>query len=65
MGQKYKIRDMTKLKAFADDGLNVDQMVISVFGRKCWLLAVSPFPGMFSKGFLLEVFCIWDRVIES
>ena len=57
-----KIVDVTKLKAFADDKINVAQMMIYVFdrvenieqkGEKCWLPALFPFPTMFSNGFFL------------
>ena len=34
-------------------------------GRKCWLLAFSPFPTMFSKGFLYMVFKIRDSVVRG
>ena len=53
--------DWTKFKAFADDKLNVAKIMISVFdqvknivgkGEKSWLPAFSPFPTMFSKGFV-------------
>ena len=57
-----KLLDVTKLKAFADDKINVAQMMIFVFDRvenilkgengkrrKCWLAAFSPFPTMLSK----------------
>ena len=55
-----KILDQTKLKAFADDEVGVTKIIISVFdrvenivGRKKLLVqAISPFPTMFSKGFL-------------
>ena len=48
-----KILDQTKLKAFADDKLNVTKMIISVFDRIKNILgkAISPFPTMFLKGF--------------
>ena len=57
-----KILDWSKLEAFADDKINVTEMMISVsdgvdnitgFGkhcgkrRKCWLPAFSPFPTVF------------------
>ena len=45
-----KILDQTKLKAFADDKLNVTKMIISVFDRV--VQTISHFPTMFSKGFL-------------
>ena len=55
----YKILDRTKLKAFADDKLNVTKMIIFVFNRaenivgkeKLLVQAISPFPTIFSKGF--------------
>ena len=66
-----KILDVTKLKTFADDKINAAQMMISTFDRvkkhcgkrrKCWLLAFSSFPIMFSKGFFLgslKVGIVW------
>ena len=63
-----KILDQTKLKAFADDKLNVAKMVISVFHRvenvgngrkyfgnrrKCLLPASTLLPKVFSKAFLI------------
>ena len=52
-----KILDFMKLKAFAEDKLNVAKMSISLFDRvkKCWLLAFSPFPTVFSKSFFFRV----------
>ena len=67
----------TKLKAFADDKFIVAIMMISVFDRvenivektrKCWIPAFSPFPTMFSKGFLYrvtKVMIVWWRFIPS
>ena len=49
-----KILDQTKLKAFADDKLNITKMIISVFDRVENIAGkgeISPFPTMFSKGF--------------
>ena len=54
-----KIFDQTKLKALADDKLNVTKMIISVFDKvgnmwekeKLLVQAIYPFPTMFSKGF--------------
>ena len=55
-----KILGLPKLKAFADDKLNVTQNIKVVFHRiekhcgkrrKCWLPAFSSFPTMFSEGF--------------
>ena len=69
---------MTKLKAFADNKLNVAKMMIFLLNRveksrkhcgkkrKCWLPAFSPFPTMFSKAFFSlessEVGIRWKRV---
>ena len=55
-----KILDWSKLKAFADDKINMTkELKLYRKGRnncgersKCWLPAFSPFPTMFSKGFL-------------
>ena len=52
-----------KRKAVADDNINVDQIMMSVFDRiehcgkrrKCWLPAFSPLPTMFSKHFCFRV----------
>ena len=57
-----KILDQTKLKAFADEKLNVTKMIISVFDRvenivgkgKIACTRTSLFPRMFSKGFFLS-----------
>ena len=69
-----KILDMTKLKAFTDNKINVAQIMISVFDRvenivekrrKCWLTAFSPFTTMFSKGFfhgVVKSWVVWLRV---
>ena len=48
-----KVLDQTKLKAFADDKLNVTKMIIPVFDRVENIVgkAISPFPTMFSIGF--------------
>ena len=54
----YKIFDMTKLKAFADNKLNVTEIRISLYdrventvgkGKKCWLPAFSSFSTGFPK----------------
>ena len=66
-----KILDWSKLKAFADDKMNLNKKSTcfgkafrKAFGkgrkhgrkrRKCWLPAFSPFPTMFSKGFSFSV----------
>ena len=55
----HNILDKIKLKAYADDKLNVAKKMISVFDRienivrkrrKCWLPAFSPLPTVFSMG---------------
>ena len=54
-----KILDLTELKAFADDKLNVIKILISVFDRvenivrkeKLLVQAIFPIPTMFWKGF--------------
>ena len=60
--------DWSKLKAFADDKMNVTEKLKFCFGngrkhcgkrRKCWLPAFSPFPTMFSKGVLNSVVKVW------
>ena len=50
--------NLSKLKGFADDKINVTKKLNLGKGRKhcgkrrkCWLPAFSPFPTMFSKGF--------------
>ena len=49
--QNNKIVDWSKLKAFADEKMNVAEMMVSLSDRsycgkrrKCWLPAFSPFP---------------------
>ena len=55
-----KISDVTKLKAFADDKLNVARMMISILDRvENWLPAFSSFPTVFSKAFSLKVGIVW------
>ena len=53
-----KYLDWSKLKAFADDKINVTQKLKFMLGRvenffekrrKCWSPAFSPFPTMFEK----------------
>ena len=59
-----KILDWFKLKAFAEDKLNVAKMLISVFDsvenvgkkEKMQVTSISLFPTMFSKGFFLSVY---------
>ena len=57
---------MTKLKAFADDRINVAKMMISVFDRVENIMVFSPFPTKFSKGFCLgsefKVGIVWQRI---
>ena len=69
-----KILDWFNLKAFADNNLYVDQMMIYVFDRvenivdrrrKCWLLAFSPFSTMFSKALFPRVVKSRDCVVKS
>ena len=58
-----KILDVTKLKAFARNKLNIARMIISLFdrventgkSRKCWLPAFSLFPTLFSKAAFFRV----------
>ena len=58
-----KILDRPKLTAFADENVNDAKMMISLYDReeknfgkrrKCWLPAFSPFPTMFSEGFVKD-----------
>ena len=52
---KQQILDLSKLKAFADDKINLpffEKFRKHCWKRKkCWLPAYSPFPRTFSKGF--------------
>ena len=64
---------MTKLKAFADDKLDIANLLIltnslkdreenTVEKKKCWLPAFSSFPTVFSKPFSLgsfKVVIVW------
>ena len=68
-----KIFDWFKLKAFADDKMNVIKRIEMCFRmdrkhcgkrRKRWFPAFSPFP-MFSKGFFLRVVKSQDCVVKS
>ena len=69
----YKIFDMTRLKAFADNKLNVAKITISLFDglentgkrRKHWLPAFSYFPTEFSKAPFLRVVRSWDCVVKD
>ena len=69
-----KILDRSELKAFADDKIIVTKRL--KFGmrkggkhcgkrRKCWLPAFSPFPTMFSEGYLLSVIKRRDCVVKG
>ena len=58
-----KFVDWSKLKAFADDKINVSEKLKFVVGwvekhcgkrRKCWLPAFYPFPTMFLKDFFFK-----------
>ena len=63
-----KILNRSKLKAFADNKINVTETLKFVLRwvenivRKCWLPAFSPFPTMFSKGFVIRVIKFGDCV---
>ena len=67
--------DWSKLKAFADDKINVTEKQKFFWGwmdgkhcgkkRKCWLPAFSPFPTMFSKGFFFRVIKSWDCLVKD
>ena len=59
-----KILTFSKRKALADVNFNETQMMQFFFDRgskhcgerrKCWLLAFSPFPTMFSKGLFFRI----------
>ena len=66
-----KFLDLSKLKAFADDKINVTEKLKFVLGRlenilekrrKCWIPAFSPFPQFFRKASytgLLKVVIVW------
>ena len=68
---RNKILDWSKLKAFADDNINVTEslkFVLRMFenilgkGEKCWLPAFSSFLTMFQKASLtgsLKVVTVW------
>ena len=70
----HKNLHCSKFKAFADINLNLAQVMEFVFdrfenivvnGKKCWLPAFSPFPTMFSKGFLCRVIKNRDSVVKG
>ena len=69
-----KFLDMTKLKAFADDKLNVAKTTISLCDsientmgkeKKCWIQAFSSFSTVFSKAFFSRVVKSCDCVVKS
>ena len=64
-----KIMDWSKLKAFADNNLNVNEKLKIVLGRVENIVgkrlnAFSPFPTMFAKGFFLRVVKSRDCVVK-
>ena len=71
-----KILDWSKLKAFADNKINLkccNLITEILFGKgrkycgkreKCWLPAFFPFPTMFSKGFFFRVVTSPDCVVK-
>ena len=68
-----KILDWTKLKAFFTRQNKFELEIVICFGkgrklcgkrRKCWLPAFSPFPTMFSKGYLFKVIESRDCVVK-
>ena len=69
-----KVLDWFKLKAFADNKINVDENLKFVFrwvenivgkGENAGYQYFSPFPRMFSKGFLFRVAKSRDCVVKS
>ena len=72
--QMKKILNRTKLKAFADDKINVTEKLKLVLvrvekhcrkWRKCWLPAIFPFLTSFSKGFFSRVVKSRDYLVKS
>ena len=64
--QNDKILGVTKLKAFADNKLNIVKMMIPLYNRvenTVWLPAFSSFRTVFSKAFF-RVVRSWDCVVE-
>ena len=66
--------DWSKLNAFADDKINANEKlkfglerIENIVGkrRKCWVPAFSPFPTMFSIGFLLKVLKSMDCLVKN
>ena len=69
-----KILDWSKMKKFANDKINVNEVWKTGLGRvenivekgeKCWLSAFSPFPTLFSKALHFRVVKSWDCVVKS
>ena len=69
-----KFLDLTKLKAFADDKLNISKMTISLCDRventvgkeeNAGYQHFSSFPTVFSKAFFFGVVKSWDCVVKS
>ena len=63
-----KSLDWSKIKAFADDMMNITQMMISVFDRVQNIVGKGEnvgIPTMFSKGFPLKVIESQDCVLKS
>ena len=66
--------DWSNLKGFADDKINVAEIIFSLYDRvenivgkkrKCWLPAFSNFHTLFSKGLLYTVVKSQDCVVKS
>ena len=63
-----KILDWSKLEAFTDNKMNVNEKFKFGLGRvenlvgKCWLPAISFFPTMFSKALCFRAVKSWYRV---
>ena len=73
-GSNNETLAQSKLKAFANDIINVSEKMKFVFGRvenilgkrrKCWLPAFSPFPKMFSETVFPGVVKSVDCVVMS
>ena len=69
-----KILALSKMRAFADDNLNVAQMVqtfsdmvINIVGKKrnCWSPAFSPFSTMFSKSLYIPGSGLYSKVLDT
>ena len=66
-----KILDWSKLKGFADEKINVNEIVKFGLGRvenimrKCWLPAFDPFPQMFPKALCFKGIKSRDCVVTS